>query len=270
MPEGPEVAVLAEKLSDYFTKNKIHITIPKALKKYYIQRVDSKGKFIWFTLYNGNTHKYILSTLGLTGYWQVFRPDESIEIVNTEEELYKPTKKYEKFRITFANDKYLIYEDMRGFGKMTITDDVNELNKKLLKLGPDLLKNNVSYTDFKQILMKYPNKNIVKFFMNDQHILSGIGNYAIAEILYRAQISPHHKIGELVSLKKLYKSVIYILKQFYQLQGGTQDYYPKVIIKETSLIFHVYRRKKDIHGNKVITDKINGARTIYWVPEEQI
>lgn len=102
--------------------------------------------------------------------------------------------------------------------------------------------------------------------MNEQKIFSGIGNYLSSEILYKAKILPHLKIGELDDddIARLYKSIIYTIKRFYYGQGGKNKYYPDIKAPKDSE-YRVYQKKIDKNGNKVIAEKINGSRTTYYV-----
>lgn len=289
MPEGPEVNILAEQLNNFFKKSKatiiesffstgknkkkkpINFTTFQKTSDLQIKKIESRGKLLWFTVKNEDTVFYIISTLGLTGYWSIL-DDEDCDVGDDDcSELYKPSKRFEVFRINLSDGHSLIYEDMRKFGTIVFADK-EELKRRLDKIGPDLLQNDISFEDFSK---KIKNKNIVKFLMNDQKIFSGIGNYGIAELLYRAKISPHRNLTDLSKqeLKNLLHAIKYILKLFYELQGGQYDYLSSIKLKSKDLkklTFQVYRQKLDPLGNEVSAETIIPGRTIYWSPSIQI
>lgn len=245
MPEVVEVALTAEMLNNYLDEDKISKIVSRTeapdLKGHIVKEINSKGKFLWFKLARGEHIIYLMSTLGLTGEWVIGGSD------------------YPVFKIIFKSGKEITYSDMLRFGKITFGDK-KDLTTKLNKLGPDLLKDNITFSEFTKI-KKFPKKNIVKMFMNDQNIFSGIGNYLIAEILYKAKLSPHRIISELDDdmLKILYKSILYTIKRFYLAQGGEYDYYPQVKAPSDDT-FYIYQNKK------ATKEKINGKRTIHWNP----
>ena len=231
-----------------------------------VRKVDSKGKFMWFDLVKQDDptiHWYIWSTFGLTGMWS-FTP-----------------QKFGRLQISSLQTNLIVYySDMRNFGTFKFSQDKNELNKKLIGLGSDILKDNE--LDLSSII-KYK-KPIVAILMDQKKIGSGIGNYLVAEILYRAKISPHRKCNTLneTEIQKLTYFTKYMVKICY-LYGGTEymghlvketnkiprkDYHPDIHIKKKdySFIFSVYRQTHDPHGNEVMAEKILNGRTTYWVP----
>lgn len=132
MPEVCEVCLTSQYLSNAIGKiiTKMEIlkgrytkTPPKGKIKLpsKIVDVDSKGKFMWMTLeHNGNSY-YLLNTFGLTGQWSF----EKLEYNNI------------RFKLNEGN---IYFGDMRNFGTIEFTDNIDVLNKKLNKLAPDFLK----------------------------------------------------------------------------------------------------------------------------------
>lgn len=134
--------------------------------------------------------------------------------------------------------------------------------------------------------------NVVKVFMDDQSaIVSGIGNYLIAEILYDAKISPFRDLRKLSytdllhlanSILKVTKSAYYDNTTGYMIMfpsfakthkqkvddGIFPNYHPNIKITK-SFEFKVYRNDVDPFGNEVQQDKILKNRTIHWVPNVQ-
>ena len=265
-----------------------------------IKKVDSKGKFMWFDLYNDDTDYYILNTFGLTGEWML-KPNKSSRLVLT---IKKNKKTYE-----------LYYSDARNFGTMTFTPDKNILDNKLASLGPDLLKTSFTNKEFYERMYNYlynkkgklstarANNPIVKVLMNQKSTTGlgcGIGNYLSAEILYRAKISPRKKIIDIYKNKnlasKLAESIRYTIKltfltadvgylahlddnmtkwiaTFRKRVIADKDhkyhYQPDTDIGHNKFQFDVYRQSNDPKGNPVIMDKIIPGRTTYWVKQVQ-
>jgi len=251
--------------------------------------IDTKGKFMWFELKNKDTFVYILNSFGLTGEWSFFK-SQSDRIVFTISNNDKDNNTYK-----------LYYSDQRNMGNIKITTDKNILDEKLNKLAPDLLKSTYTNQDFvewtKKFIMASPRRKnmlIVKVLLNqniDDGIGSGIGNYLVAEILYRARISPCRSIGslsdeELLTLAQTIKKVLKMcymsnktgymkkLSDFVDIhkvkvkEGKFPNYLPEIPDDE-EFSFMVYRKKKDIFENPVCNSKLVNGRSTYWVPNIQ-
>ena len=304
MPELCEVVLTAQYLSTkiinkYITNLKIlkgkythKELIGKDLlsKKTKILNIDTKGKFMWFTLQNEETNKtfYMMNWFGLTGEWS-FKTGASdrivLDIENDDGKIYK-----------------LYYSDQRNFGILQFADLIT-LNKKINTLAPDYLKSNFTvnqfYDWFKQFLDKYPNKSdmkIVELLLEqdkDKGIGSGVGNYLSAEILYRAKISPYRLLKDMSvnDIKTLGETTARVVKMCYMTNitgymkkmadfveihkekvesGYFPDYHPDIPINSLEdFEFLVYQQKKDKFGNEVQADNIAVGRTTYWVKEVQ-
>src|SRR5690606_6116413 len=167
-------------------------------------------------------------------------------------------------------------------------------------LAPDVLKTEFSDHDFilwvKNFLYKHPrskNKKIVKILMNQNvsdGLCSGLGNYMVAEILYRSKLSPHRSIislsnEDIMTLSqniKIMTKTCYMsnktgymkkFKNFIDLHrkmvdsGQYPNYHPDIDYNDFS--FMVYRQKYDPLGNEVKSEEIILGRTTYWVPAVQ-
>jgi formamidopyrimidine-DNA glycosylase len=309
MPEGPEVTILGQFL---FTKlegriiEKMEILSGKYSRKpmnnhtllngntnYLIKNIDSKGKLMWITLENieNNNKIYLVSHLGLTGFWG-FTEGKNDRL---------------KFTIsdTKNNKKYSLYfEDDRNFGNIDIYDDRNDLDDKINELAPDALKHDFTTNDFAKLFKNYLSKSpkrkeqeiglaLMKQKQNDG-VISGIGNYLMAEILYDAKLSPYRKAGSLTEdeIYSLCKSIKYITKLSYydnetgymthfdefikiHKKGIDKGIYPEFHIdiklkKNEKFDFKVYRQDKDSDGNEVLADKkLQKTRSTYWTPAIQ-
>jgi DNA-formamidopyrimidine glycosylase len=266
-------------------KNMENIKSFKKLLPLKISKIDSKGKFMWFNL---NNSYYLMNTFGLSGGWG----------------FTKKTHSNIEFKIN--NNKSLYFTDSRNFGTIKITNNICELDKKLNKLAPDLLKTDFTENEFYKRVYDLinnnknnKNKTIIKVLMSQNYPTSlgcGLGNYLAAEVLYMAKISPHTKMINIYNDKKLSdslsKSIKYITKLSFLTTDVETDYledmdyemckyikkirnnskynfHPSVKIYKQKFKFKVYRQKFDPFGNKVKRDKIIDNRTTYWVPDVQ-
>lgn len=255
-----------------------------------VKKVRSKGKFIWFEFKDKNNNTlYLFSTLGLEGRW-------SFKKINNSNVQFKIKNKLGKI-------KTLYYADSRNFGTLKFINSKAELDKKLFSLGPDFLQTNFNNRDFKKRIKNYlttkakHDKKIVTVLMEQgakTGIGSGLGNYLVPEILFRAKISPHTKMGDLFKntqkINKLAHMIKYVVKLCYLTNktkyvdhfikfiekhydriklGLAENYHNDIDIKKNKFCYLVYRQKKDPKGNDIVGEKIIKGRTTYWSPNIQ-
>lgn len=273
MPEVVEVNVTAQWLHKTLKGkilNKINIISGRythqtlegknLIKKSKVLKVRSKGKFLWFEL----DDYYIFNTFGLSGNW-------------TEDD-----DNNNRLEFIFDN-KTLYFNDPRNFGTIKIVKDKSILDKKIKDLADDALTSDYDHKYIKNriniLINKNKDKELVKILMDQTTrggILSGIGNYLAAEILYAAKLSPKRKLSSLddIDIKKLTKAIKIIIKKSYQdtlndfkIKG--KDYH-KYVITSPKFRFKVYKQEKDPKGNKVTSEEIVNGRTTYWVKNVQI
>lgn len=301
MPEIAEVTLTAQALKDMLL-NKQLTTIKiisgrysnKPFEGYHkmilqlplkVTNIDTKGKFLWFDFKNNDKTSYLMNTFGLSGRWSFSKVDNA------------------QIEFNFQDGIIAYYIDSRNFGTFEYDDSGKSLNSKLNKLAPDLLKTNFTKEEFKGWIQDFLNKSsqrkdmiIVKVLMDQTKLTglgSGLGNYLVPEILYRAQLSPHRTMGSLTSenIYTLADTIKLVLKQCYvynvtgymenmtefvdkhyqgMISGKYPDYHPEIkISKGSKFVFQVYRQKNDPLGNKVVGEKIMNDRTTYWVPSVQ-
>lgn len=303
MPEGPEIIIstqyLKSKLQNksiksikilggrYSHQELIGLKLLRPSRSYKIIDINSKGKFIWFELQDtkDRTTIYLANTLGMAGNWSFYKSKSSrirFQICCTK----KKKKRY--YNLYFA--------DSRNFGDIRFYDNVEDLESRLDKLAPDILKGGLSDREIVNLIDKYikksrADKNVVKTLMNQNAVVSGIGNYLVAEILYDAKINPHRSLDDFskAEKKRLAHSIRKITKQsYYDNKTGYMvnytefmenhpvkvdkrifpNYHPDIKVDKT-FEFKVYQKKKDPKGNKVKRDSIVKNRTIHWVPNIQ-
>lgn len=211
-----------------------------------IEDTGVKGKNIWMKL---NNNLAIFFTHGMTGYW---------------------TNKDEKFNHIklIIDNKDIFFNDMRGFGTVTIMTHF-ELELKLDSLGVDVMK--IQPKDkqnvFDKLFIKKNNTKMIGKVLMDQSVISGIGNYLRAEILWDSKISPYRLLKDFTNDDKehLFNSIIKLAHYHYNnILKFKQAHYPS---REGT--FKVYMQDKDPNGLEVSHDKMD-SRTVHWVKDIQV
>jgi DNA-formamidopyrimidine glycosylase len=278
MPEGPEVKSVAVSLNNKISKLYINDIIIDELSRYYknpslvdslskiifplhILKVYSKGKKILFECSDANKLKiYLVSALAMSGRWQYFKGKHSGIQMN--------------LTSTKAGEiKYKLYfDDQRHFGSLVVVHE-SELSKILKNVGPDLLSEDVSFCDYRDVInLPRLKKKQICWFLLQQKYFSGVGNWIRAEILYECKIAPNRKLEDLseTDVKNLYHWSIKILKDAYNVKGLTISNYIDPEGNYGTYNVKVYMRKHDPLGHKVVTSVFSDKRTIHWVPEVQV
>ena len=269
MPEGPEVKRTVDDLKDSFLNKSISVFkfMSGRYKKKdpigyldmyedmprFVTAVGCKGKFIYFLFADGSS---LWNTLGMSGRW-------SADPIGHVRAIMSTTQKQRMF-----------YLDARNFGTFKFVSTYDELLKKLNSLGPDMLSEDVSFSSFKQSLTKgsRSSKSISQLLM-DQKVISGIGNYLKAEILYDAKISPHRICSDIndFEMSRLLSSSLRLTRTSYELGGATlKDFRSPTGQKGMyNRRFAVYNQKLDPQGNEVVRETTLDNRTTHWVPSLQ-
>jgi len=306
MPEGPEVAVSVNLLSKYkgYIIDKVDVISGKYKTKqtlegldlldneYKIKDIECKGKFMWITA--KATHEdytkyvYIMCTFGMTGTWSTDDEEKNIRV---------------RFELSKGDKKVNInYVDARSMGTIKITDDKKKLQKKINSLELPVLTADINehdlYEHIVKTIPKIKNMMLVDALMEQdvcKGLVSGIGNYLVAEIMYDAKLSPKRKLDSLSDddIKQLSHSIIYLITLAYvdNKVGYMEEHYSEFVDKNISGIesgkfpryhpeikfpkgatfeFKVYRQKKDPDGNKVTSEEIRKGRTTHWVKNIQV
>jgi formamidopyrimidine-DNA glycosylase len=106
--------------------------------------VNSKGKLMYILFNNGT---FLLITLGLSGGW-VFNPINTdkyifpnlVEYLNENTVQEYQDKSLKHLNIQFETHKGSLYFfDTLSYGTLTFAQNIDELNIKLNKLGPDIM-----------------------------------------------------------------------------------------------------------------------------------
>lgn len=269
MPEGPELkhsrdvlrkVILNQDVTRLETlkEGRYHTTEPSGLSSTQVElplrveAIDTKGKFMWWTLKSQTSAWYMWITYGMSGQWS------------------KAFTKHSSFLVEYAGSKLLYFVDPRRFGTIKFTKDHLEHAKKLASLGPDILEDPPFASEIfaERVLMK-PHRTVAEALM-DQSCISGVGNYLKAEALFRAGVSPHRIVTDLESqeILKLWSEVILTCRESYADQGASLRTYKTVTgDKGTAQFeFRIYSRQNCPMGHEVRREETLDKRTSWWCP----
>lgn len=307
MPEGPEVRLIADEMRDAmmstyvcewelcndkmkFMMNKVEQEIPPGSE---IINVSTKGKKIYFIFENPDgDKKYIWNGLGLNGKWSTVENTSCSFSISFSH----------KYPCDKAEMKTYYYYMGRGSNFDLLTKP--QLVAELKKLGPDMMETALGTTrtgrqatceNFISIMRKH-NRAAIKNVINNQHYISGIGNYIRCDALNLAKVSPFDKIADISDdrLCTLYKKILWVMKSAYD-EGGSINYINEVESlkndKFKSLLsdsgdlkgkksktkqnevkgyhFVCYQQEYDLSGNPVEVVQESKTRKIYWAPKTQ-
>jgi formamidopyrimidine-DNA glycosylase len=272
MPELPEVETTTRGLrktilgltikdvwTDLSTKDKRQIgaianpkfftVFKKEILNKKILSVERRAKNI---LINISGNKTILVHMKMTGY--LFYGKD-------------PKIKYAHTVFTLSNKYYLVFSDLRKFGKITLLDTETVHDTKHLKdIGPEPLEKDFGLGKLKERLHKKPNGKI-KTVLMDQNIIAGIGNIYSDEILWRAGIHPERKVSKIKEpeFKLIFKAIKETLTKGIDFGGDSMSDYRNIngLPGKFQLHHEAYRRtgekcrKKNCKGI-IQRKKING------------
>lgn len=270
MPESPEVRCMRDELSKKIKgKTLSSITIVRGpylgsiSAKYLVfreslafftpskvKKVYTKGKYLWFRL-KGSFYALGIHH-GMEGSW-------------CEEE----NNKHIILTFTFEDGYQIHFQDSRRFGTFKLYSSEKELQQYLQTTGPDVMKATPEEIQERFSLNKVQNKPLCEVLM-DQSVLSGIGNYLRADIMYTAELSPHRTISSLNDdeLNVLSRACISIPRKSYRQQATTCGNYES-FIHSGGYTPIVYGRSS-VKGNTVLYFQDKNKRTVWWVPKVQL
>jgi DNA-formamidopyrimidine glycosylase len=275
MPEGPEVKRAANRLNVFWVGQelaevKIHSgrysKKPEALQPLLkalplkVLSVATHGKFLYWVLRDADFELlWLFNTFGMSGYWASDQQNHAhIEFVR-------------------ADGKSVFYHDQRNFGTFKFTSDLKDFTHKIDSLGPDVLGNWITLEQFQYIFTQKKNgqKTLPELLMN-QKLISGIGNYLKAEILWMAELSPHRTADSLNETEwRDLHALCHIIpsESLFAGRGSSILTYRAKWMMDDEEYPHgtlaVYRRKEDPDGRQIIAEKTKDKRTTWWVPEHQ-
>ena len=167
-----------------------------------IENISRRGKFLIFSLSGGEN---LVIHLRMTG--KLFVQDSNPV------ELKHVTAWFELDR-----GDYLVFQDMRKFGRIQILHDLAPLERKLgiEPLGADFTKEWLT-----QSLLSCHRQ--IKALLLDQSFIAGLGNIYVDESLWAASIHPlcHSDRVTMEQVKSLHQAIVEILQRAIKLKGTT-------------------------------------------------
>lgn len=147
-----------------------------------------RSKYILAELDRGET---LLVHLGMSGRMTV-SGDPLGQFVHE----HPASQKHDHVVFDMENGARITFNDPRRFGAMDLIETAALSEHKLLKvLGPEPLGNDF-HEDY--LIQSFRGKNSpVKSALLDQGIIAGLGNIYVCEALFRGQVSPKRKAGQI-------------------------------------------------------------------------
>ena len=146
-----------------------------------VQNLRRRSKYILADLDSGET---LIIHLGMSGRMQVSGSPHA------------ELQKHDHVVLDMANGARITFNDARRFGSMDlIATDQTDKHRLLANIGPEPLGNAF---DDKYLTARLNNRNTpIKSALLDQHIVAGLGNIYVCEVLHRTGISPETNCGKL-------------------------------------------------------------------------
>jgi endonuclease-8 len=284
MPENAEVYIMAEQLNELLQGKYLHrISINNRsrhhrlkitgidniinFKKSELIKVYSKGKLLIFEY----DHFWITCNLGF-GIWSLEKAKHTGICFH-----------YSSYIFTFYNYVPVYFDDERHYGKINIYYNYFELNKKLEKIGVDILQDVLINGDdigkdlydnwflsFKNKRLK--NREVCKHLL-EQKYFSGIGNYLKSEILYESRIHPGRKL-EFITDEEILTMLINarkIVLKAYHSNGLTIQKYVDINGDNGKYDIKAYKKVGiNEYGHEIIRTEFSDKRGTYWCPDIQL
>jgi endonuclease-8 len=260
MPEGHSVHRTAKKLSELFGDSKLKVSSPQGRFSEQASLVSGRrlieSSAVGKQLFLGFDNKLTIRIhLGIYGKWNFY-----------DVPLGKAPEVWGQVRARFGSNT--ASADLRGPTVCEVVDSNNVL-AVLKRLGPDPLRPDPSGGEALRFVSKVRGSSapIGSLLMN-QSVISGIGNVYRAELLFRANISPH-RLGNKVSeqtLLAIWDDAVKLMKigvktGLMLTRAGFQT--GRVLVDDR---YHVYKREGlpcRSCGKKVKLELFYG-RKLYW------
>lgn len=248
MPELPEVETVVRNLRAqligqtvtamwYDWERTIHSPAPELfaerIKGQTFRAVNRRAKYILCEL----DHDFLVVHLKMTGRLYVTNADSA-----------QSADKWVHFRLDLASGQQLHFSDMRKFGKVYLTHDINTITGKL---GPEPLEDSFTVDVFKSRITD--RKRAIKPLLLDQTVIAGVGNIYADEALHRAKIHPLRLGNTLTNseISSLHHTIRLALNAGIEHEGASINWYRKPDGTEGNSQKHFYAYGRD--GNPCTT-----------------
>ena len=219
MPELPEVQTVVNDLIDAGLKGALIQTVKvswqrsiagmsvrefaRKLKGQQIQHIHRRAKYIIFNL--APKKAVLLVHLRMSGRLRIAAAHENID-------------KHEHVCITFSDGRELRLHDTRKFARLHLCKTAEEVTGDL---GPEPLEPDFTLAVVSSLLKN--RKRMLKPLLLDQHVIAGLGNIYVDEVLWEAKLHPCRKARTLTpaECKKLFAAIPRVLKRGLRNLGTT-------------------------------------------------
>ena len=268
MPELPEVESTVKSLNilknkkvtnlDVHSKKLRYLVPHSELKKIINYKIINIRRIAKYVILDFDNSRSVIIHLGMSGRLKIIR-------------INKPINKHDHLVFKF-NNYQLIFNDPRRFGFVDIidSDKVNNI-RYIKKLGIDALDKNLS----EEYLYKkfYKSEVFIKQLLINQHIVAGIGNIYVSEILFDSKISPLKKGKDLnkYHIGTIIKSTRKILKKAIKFGGSSINDYvsPDGTLGNFQNNFKVYGKEGSKIKGYYIKKVVLYGRSTFFCPEIQ-
>lgn len=291
MSEGPEVKIIADKISCTLQGKNIEEVICKNLENGIKNKIVSSeldyikafGKNLVLKFSSGI---FLRNHMMMWGKWRIY------DRINYDKGLARPPPRRLRRKHLASTPRTRNVKDVRLDSRVRLTiithDAVviefngpilhfstdNPAKKEPIKsLGPDCLNDEIfNLEEFKQRLLLCSKAKVADALLN-QKIVAGIGNKYKSEILFVCKINPFKQVSELnlIQQNSLSEEIPKLLKYGYENAGSTRE----LLSEETNswdTNHWVFRRAgRDCWkcNTKIKSEKKLTARTTFWCPSCQ-
>ena len=239
-----EVAVLDEKLLVETEADELADALRQPLEE-----ADRRGKYLLMRMADGRT---VMFHFRMTG-----------KIVRGE----GPEPDYARLAWRVPEVGWLTFVDMRRLGDARVfTPDQLADYESLAEMGPDPLE--MTADDWREVL---PERRMFKTAIMDQSVVAGLGNIAATELMWRLELPPRMKCGDLTDehLEELADLVPEYVESVIAAEAGEEITYIEEDLEVNP--FQVYRREGDPcpRCGTAIENRKVGGRSTYYCPSCQ-
>ncbi|CAK8053560.1 bifunctional DNA-formamidopyrimidine glycosylase/DNA-(apurinic or apyrimidinic site) lyase [Eupransor demetentiae] len=243
MPELPEVETVRRGLNIQVkgaTIQEVEVPYPKVVQSSLqdfkkdligatITEVDRRGKYLLFQFSNNKT---MVSHLRMEGQYSV-------------EPLGAEPHKHTEVIFKLTDERQLMYNDTRRFGRMTLadSDEIIQEVPTLAELGPEPTEEDLHLGYMVKIFGKSHRQ--IKPFLLDQSKIAGLGNIYVDEVLWQTKIHPETLTDQLTrkQLEELRENIIAEIKKAIANHGTTVHSFSNVFGKVGE-----FQNQLDVYG----------------------
>lgn len=271
MPELPEVETVVRQIRPELVGRVIQsawldwskslqlcdpISFSDRLRGQKVRSVERRAKYIVIKL----DADWLLIHLKMTGRLYVAPPEATFD-----------SDKWVHFRFQLDNQQELRFSDSRKFGRVYLTNDLEQVIKHL---GPEPLDDDFTHASFVERLKKRKGK--IKPLLLNQHFVAGVGNIYADEALHRAHIHPARTAETLTEqeISDLHEAIRWVLNKGIERQGASINWYrnpngEKGTMQEALFAYDRTGQPCLTCGQGIIEKTVIGQRGTHYCPNCQ-